>query len=241
MILGDLNAYAQEDPIAVLEAGGYTDLAQAFEGEDVTSYRFSGQVGTLDYALANGSLTSQVTGADTWNINSDELVIFDYNEESTFGTPLLRPDDQGLFDGTTAARASDHDPIVVGLDLEGEGGLPVVAGTAADGDRLRGTEADEILDGGGGVMDLVRGGGGSDVFRFTDVEGARDRLKIRDYTPGEDVLDVSDAGGVEAIAGSRDFGGFLLIRFGAPDRDAIVLEGVSDLAQITFAEDAPAV
>ena len=62
LILGDLNAYAEERPIAVLEEGGYTDLARAFEGEGVTSYRFSGQVGTLDYALADESLAAQVTG-----------------------------------------------------------------------------------------------------------------------------------------------------------------------------------
>ena len=243
LILGDLNAYAEEAPIEALEEGGFTDLARAFEGPEVTSYRFSGQVGTLDYALANGPLLDQVTGATTWNINADELVVFDYNEEATFGNPILRPDDQGLFDGDLAARASDHDPVLVGLDLEPEGGgvdRPVLLGSAASGERLRGTDAAEVIDAGGGVLDLVRGGGGSDVFRFTDVEGERDRLKIRDYAPGEDAIDISAAGGVDAIASARAFDDFLLIRFGAPDQDAINVEGVADLSQITFADDVPA-
>ena len=242
LILGDLNAYAQERPIEVLEEGGYTDLARAFEGPDVTSYRFSGQVGTLDYALADEDLLAQVTGATTWAINADEPVFLDYNEEATFGAPVLRPDDQGLFDGSIPARSSDHDPVLVGLDLAPDGGTdrPVIAGTPGDGDRLQGTDAAEIVDAGGGVLDLVRGGGGADVFRFTDIEGERDRLKIRDYAPGEDVIDISAAGGPDAIVGARAFDGFLLIRFGAPDRDAINVEGVSDLAQITFADDVPA-
>ena len=242
LVLGDLNAYAEEAPIEVLEAGGFTDLARAFEGPEVASYRFSGQVGTLDYALANRPLLDQVTGATTWDINADELVIFDYNEEATFGNPIRRPDDQGLFDGSTPARSSDHDPVLVGLELAPEdGGMdpPVIAGSPADGDRLRGTDAAEIVDAGGGVLDLVRGGGGADVFRFTDIEGERDRLKIRDYAPGEDVIDISAAGGVDAIVGARAFDDFLLIRFGAPDRDAINVEGVTDLDQVTFASDVP--
>ena len=240
LILGDLNAYAEERPIEVLEEGGFTDLARLFEGPDVTSYRFSGQVGTLDYALADEGLLGQVTGATTWDINADELVIFDYNEEATFGAPILRPDDQGLFDGASPARASDHDPVLVGLDLAPEdgGGPAIVAGTTGS-DRLQGTDAAEVIDGGGGVLDLVRGGGGEDVFRFTEVEGERDRLKIRDYAPGEDAIDISAAGGVDAIVSARAFDGFLLIRFGAPDQDAINVEGVTDLAQITFVDDTP--
>ena len=226
----------QETPIEVLEEGGFTDLARAFEGEDLHSYRFSGQIGTLDYALADEDLLSQVTGATTWNINADELVIFDYNEEATFGAPVLRPDDQGLFDGGLAARSSDHDPVIVGLDLAPDDALPVVAGTSGP-DRLRGGDADEIIDGGGGAPDLLRGGGGEDVFRFTDLEGVRDRIKIRDYAPGEDSIDVGSAGGTDAIVSARAFDGFLLIRFGGAEQDTINVEGVSDLSQITFADD----
>ena len=230
LILGDLNAYAREAPIQVLEAAGYTDLARAFEGEDVYSYRFSGQIGTLDYALADESLRSQVTGATTWNIDADELVAFDYNEESTFGAPILRPDDQGLFEGANPARASDHDPVIVGLDLEGDGAPPVIAGTPGV-DVLLGTDADEILISGGGRFDLARGGGGADTFRFTDTEGRPDRLLIADYRPGEDVVDLDGA----EIARSLALGDSVLLQLDG-DGDLILVRGAGDLSDITFAD-----
>ena len=231
LILGDLNAYARETPIQVLEDGGFTDLARVFEGADVSSYRFSGQIGTLDYALADESLRLQVTGAATWNINADELVIFDYNEEATFGSPVLRPDGQGLFDGSDPARSSDHDPVVVGLDLRPEDAPLVVTGTPGV-DRLLGTDAPEIIDARGGRFDLVRGGGGADVFRFTDTEGRRDALFVADFDADEDALALAGA----EIADARALGGNLLLRL-VEDRDVILLRGVDDLAEVNFVDD----
>ena len=109
LIVGDLNAYAKEDPIVALAASGYTDLAAKFLGDKGYSFVFNGQLGTLDYALANESLVSQVTGATEWHINADEPDAIDYNLE--FGR------DEMLFDGRSPYRTSDHDPIIVGLDL----------------------------------------------------------------------------------------------------------------------------
>ena len=57
LIIGDLNAYAMEDPIAALKDAGYTDLIQTFLGADAYSYVYYGQAGYLDHALANASLT----------------------------------------------------------------------------------------------------------------------------------------------------------------------------------------
>ena len=68
MILGDLNSYAMEDPIRLLEDRGFTDLARA-DDPDAYSYVFDGQIGTLDYALGNAALTSRVSGATEWHIN----------------------------------------------------------------------------------------------------------------------------------------------------------------------------
>ncbi|MEX1323212.1 MAG: ExeM/NucH family extracellular endonuclease, partial [Synechococcaceae cyanobacterium] len=47
LILGDLNAYAKEDPITYLESIGYTDLARLYGGDDASSYVFDGQTGSL--------------------------------------------------------------------------------------------------------------------------------------------------------------------------------------------------
>ena len=112
MILGDLNAYAQEDPITFLELQGYTDLVEEFIGDSAYSFVFDGQFGTLDYALANTDLLPQVTGTTEWHINADEPDAFDYNLD--FGR------DPSLFDGTIPFRASDHDPVIIGLDLQSD-------------------------------------------------------------------------------------------------------------------------
>jgi predicted extracellular nuclease len=44
-----------------------------------------------------------------WHINADEPRLLDYNLENGR--------DPNLFDGATPYRASDHDPVVVGIDL----------------------------------------------------------------------------------------------------------------------------
>ncbi|GFE64324.1 ExeM/NucH family extracellular endonuclease [Litoreibacter roseus] len=229
IILGDLNSYARETPITTLEDAGYTDLARAFEGDDVYSYRFSGQIGTLDYALANESLLDQVTGATTWNINSDAPVFFDYNLDGTFVDPL-RPTDQGLFDGSSPSRGSDHDPVIIGLDLESDD--PIVLTGTTGNDRINGTDADEIIQGLGGRLDKVLGGGGADTFVFGDIDGRRDSLRILDFNVDEDILDLNGA----EIAGSRSLGSTLRIAL-EEDRDVIYLSGVSDIDLITFADD----
>ena len=119
LIIGDLNAYRMEDPIVALEAAGYTDLIDTFAGAGAYSYLFD-QLGYLDHALASDDLLSQVTDAGPWNINADEPMELDYNDvlldsgerdfdERSDARPLYEPDPY---------RASDHDPIVIGLDLD---------------------------------------------------------------------------------------------------------------------------
>ena len=81
LIIGDLNAYAREDPIRALEAAGYTDLIGRFAGTDAYGYLFDGQLGYLDHALASPSLLRQITGASGWYINADEPPLFDYNDD----------------------------------------------------------------------------------------------------------------------------------------------------------------
>ena len=106
-IVGDLNAYAMEDPVQALVSGGFTDLVKAFAGEYAYSYTFDGLVGYLDHSLANNDLFEQVTGVTAWHINTDEPAVIDYDEN-------FNP--SGYY-GPDPYRASDHDPIVVGLDL----------------------------------------------------------------------------------------------------------------------------
>ncbi|MES2820735.1 MAG: ExeM/NucH family extracellular endonuclease [Pseudomonadota bacterium] len=113
LILGDLNAYAQEDPIALIRAAGYSDLVARFaEAGQGYSYVFDGQSGYLDHGLASASLLPQVRGALAWHINADEPRVLDYNTE--FKTARQ----QALLYSAEPYRGSDHDPLVIGIDLQ---------------------------------------------------------------------------------------------------------------------------
>jgi uncharacterized protein len=107
LLVGDFNAYAKEDPIAALTAGGYENLIARELGTGGYSFIFEGQSGYLDHALASSELAAQVSSAVEWHINADEPRFLDYNLE--FNPPnLFQPN---------AFRSSDHDPLVVGLEL----------------------------------------------------------------------------------------------------------------------------
>jgi predicted extracellular nuclease len=111
VLVGDFNSYAKEQPIDVLAAAGYADLVASSSGESSYSFVFDGQWGSLDFAFASPSLAAQVTGADKFHINADEPSVLDFN--TNFKSPaqlasLYAPDQ---------FRTSDHDPVLVGLDL----------------------------------------------------------------------------------------------------------------------------
>lgn len=112
LLAGDLNAYPLEDPVRTLESGGYVDLVARFAGPDAHTFVFDGQAGRLDYALAREDLLPFVSGAGVWNINADEPRVFDYQ--------LDNPPERYAPD---PFRASDHDPVIVGLfpDADADG------------------------------------------------------------------------------------------------------------------------
>jgi predicted extracellular nuclease len=71
LLLGDLSAYSQEDPIEVLREAGYTDLGETLDPSRY-SYVFDAASGSLDHALASEALLPKVTDLTHWNINSVE-------------------------------------------------------------------------------------------------------------------------------------------------------------------------
>jgi predicted extracellular nuclease len=112
LIMGDMNAYAQEDPIRAITDTGFIDSIDAFLGADEAySFVFDGMSGYLDHGLASPSLFPQITGASEWHINTDEPRVLDYNVE--FKTPGQI---DSLYD-PGPYRSSDHDPLLVGLSL----------------------------------------------------------------------------------------------------------------------------
>ena len=214
MILGDLNAYAKESPIATLAAKGYADLAGAFLGDDAYSFVFDGQTGTLDYALATASLTAQVTGVAEWHVNADEADIFDYNLEFGRDPGLFTTDaNTNVADG--AYRNSDHDPIIVGLNLT-EDALKVT--------RLA-------------QFDSGVGSAGSEVVAFEDgkfyvTNGAANRIDVFTLADGKvDEIDLAGLGGITSVAVKN--GVIAVALDNGPSAGKLALIPASDLTNVT--------
>ena len=112
LIIGDLNSYTFETPITTLVSAGYTNLVRKYGGLTAYSYVFNGESGYLDHALATSSLEAQVTGAVEWHINPDEPTVLDYNVNFKSANHVTTLYDDGPY------RASDHDPVIVGLQLD---------------------------------------------------------------------------------------------------------------------------
>jgi hypothetical protein len=119
LIIGDLNSYDEEDPIDAVLAGpddtpstgdDYTDQVRESGGDLAYSYVFDGLIGYLDHGLSNHTLTPQVSGATVWHINADEPDLLDYD------TSFKSPEQDALFE-EDAYRSSDHDPVILGLDV----------------------------------------------------------------------------------------------------------------------------
>ncbi|KGN38564.1 ExeM/NucH family extracellular endonuclease [Knoellia subterranea] len=110
-LVGDFNSYSMEDPVREIEAAGFTNLAKKFEPES-TSYQFSGRLGSLDHGFANAKALKQVTGAGVWDINGDESVAMQYSRRNYNVTDFYT---------TQPFASSDHDPLVIGVKVNGRG------------------------------------------------------------------------------------------------------------------------
>ncbi|WP_398310506.1 ExeM/NucH family extracellular endonuclease [Zoogloea sp.] len=175
VVIGDLNAYGKEDPVAQLTQAGFIDQLAAREANPY-SYVFDGETGYLDHALTSASLNSQLAGVGHWHINADEPSFIDYNLE--FKQPACAACEPDLY-SATPYRSSDHDPVIVGLQL-----VRKLDGTGAR-DTLTGTPGDDLITGGDGA-DTLTGGAGADTFVYRSLREAGDT--ITDFVPGTDRL-----------------------------------------------------
>jgi hypothetical protein len=116
LILGDINAYSKEDPIKAFEQAGFVNLKYTDKSteEKPFSYTYGGFLGSLDHALADQKLLEKVVSVDAWHINSLEDSLMDYQTEAN-GQPYQSIDTYAAPD---AYRSSDHDPIVIGLEVK---------------------------------------------------------------------------------------------------------------------------
>lgn len=168
LIIGDMNSYAKEDPITTLKNAGYTDMVAAFGGPEAYGYVFDGQLGYLDHALASSSLAPQVAEVAEWHINADEIPLFDYNDDERTADEAAYDEESDVLPlyEPNAFRTSDHDPVIIGLNLTFtatcNGRTATIVGTTGD-DVLYGTNAADVIVGLGG-NDTIYGGNGNDVI-----------------------------------------------------------------------------
>ena len=185
VLLGDLNAYAKEDPLAALRDSGFVDLVVRDGGDSTYSYQFGSAFGTLDHALASRSLAPYAK-ARTWAINADEPVVLGYNREYKSAGQI------DSFYAPDPYSSSDHDPVLVDLDF----GTPVGVDRAPGSATLARIAAGRIdLD----ATPLFAGGS----YRFLTPSGrilaegsldAQGRTSLRSDLRGTAIVLVSAAG-----------------------------------------------
>jgi len=95
LIVGDFNAYTNEDPIQLLESNNLKRLEVS-----MYSYVYKGRKGNLDHAFVNRGFESSIREVKVWDINASYPNWIDYRHELS---------DSNYY------RSSDHNPILIGL------------------------------------------------------------------------------------------------------------------------------
>lgn len=113
LIMGDLNATTEEDPVQKIVKAGYKEQLVRFDST-AYSYVYRNKEELIDHVLANSSMAGQITGAYTYHINNG---LSSQAMEKKY-------------------KYSDHDAYVVGLCLGPNGcELQAIEHSTADGQR----------------------------------------------------------------------------------------------------------
>ena len=110
LVIGDFNTHRYEPPLGVFEDAGWEVLTDRVPPEAAVSYVFFGRSAALDHALASARLAPRVADLAYWAINADE-------------PPIAGPGRGAAAPAGFAPdpfRSSDHDPLLVTLQLAGD-------------------------------------------------------------------------------------------------------------------------
>lgn len=110
IVVGDMNSYFKEDPVTAWRGLLYKNAIDYKIHPRPYSYLFDGQFGSLDFAFVKRFSDLIVNGAAHWNVNADEPDIIDYNLD--YGR------NSSIFDETSPARFSDHDPLILSVSFQ---------------------------------------------------------------------------------------------------------------------------
>ena len=108
VVIGDLNSYAMEQPVQTIVDAGFVN---AFADNHDYSYVYQGLSGSMDHALLKADMAEYLVDATHWHINADEPKELDYNVENKSEAQLVDWYSADPF------RASDHDPLLITLDV----------------------------------------------------------------------------------------------------------------------------
>ena len=100
LLVGDYNAYTQEEPIQTLVRAGYADMVMRDDSTGY-SYVYHSEAGYLDRVFASESMARQVKQVAVYHLNADYF--------------YSRGFKRGLDD--TMYRYADHDPILIRVEL----------------------------------------------------------------------------------------------------------------------------
>lgn len=173
VMLGDFNAYEQEDPIRLMETAGFANLVPAGQSKD-----YNGFLGDLDHIFASPSMAKQFLGGAKWNINSVEsLSCFEYPAADLL--PGTADDPIG-----DEFRCSDHDPVIAGFTLGFTRSM--INGVVASRTGLPLVNVRLVLTGATPAQNLTLADG---HFAFTNLDAGN-------YTLTPESLDVNAAEGI---------------------------------------------
>lgn len=124
LLLGDFNAYTEEDPVRALRTR-LRHLLRDGPGPPAShSYVFGGAHGLLDHAFATPGLVRLTARATVWHINSDEPRLLGYDDEVLDPGELAHERNPPGAWAPDAFRSSDHDPVVIDLGELTRRGVP---------------------------------------------------------------------------------------------------------------------
>jgi predicted extracellular nuclease len=165
-LLGNFNTYANEDPLG--ELGAFDRVA----GTNQPTYVAAGQSGSLDHVLANNAAEAIVAGGDVWDINRESLA-FQYARSNAYVTNLVEP--------ATPFASSDHNPVLVDLDLP----IPPVADST-----LNATASSAA----------IRAGSGRKTIQVTIASTPQATGSVRAYVGSTEVGQATLSGGAASLS-----------------------------------------
>ena len=194
LLIGNFNAYRKDQAIQTILGAGYIDTIESRNTGNIQSYTIVSDraAGSVDYIFSSLQLNTQIQDTLVWAINSDETQGFDY-----------RFINQSFLYEPNPFRSSDHDVVVVGLDLTPDEARDDIDAGIDEQDAGAPSDADDELEDGG--QDAQDDAEIADSNIPEDTSAPQDDIPDTNSPDLTDTNDLADAGTPETFvdAGSE--------------------------------------